>query len=208
MGQEKDFSRSDWKKGGGLIPAIVQDVATLRVLMLGYMNEASFEATQSTGFVTFFSRSKQRLWQKGETSGNRLRLVSIALDCDGDTFLVKTEPEGPACHTGAETCFGEDGTASLSVLADLAKTVRARRGAKPEESYTALLFAEGMSRMAQKVGEEGVEVALAAVTQSPTLREEAADLLYHLLVVLEASGCGLDAVLEVLAERADKKAAR
>ncbi|MDD4617117.1 MAG: bifunctional phosphoribosyl-AMP cyclohydrolase/phosphoribosyl-ATP diphosphatase HisIE [Alphaproteobacteria bacterium] len=196
----------DWSKENGLVPAIVQDAKSLRVLMLGYMNEEALKNTLETNLVTFFSRSKQRLWQKGETSGHTLKLVDIKVDCDKDTLLILADPEGPTCHTNELTCFGDQkDRADLAFLADLSNTIRQRRCAAPEGSYTAKLFAAGIPRMAQKVGEEGVEVALAAATQSRTLCEESADLLYHLLVLLEASNASLFEVLKVLRSRACEK---
>ncbi len=198
-----DIASLDWRKGNGLIPAIVQDAASLRVLMLGFVNEEALRKTLETGLVTFFSRTKQRLWQKGETSGHVLRLLDIRPDCDRDTLLMLVEPEGPACHCGTRTCFQDmDDAVNLSVLADLARVIHERRENPVPESYTAKLFSEGMSRMAQKVGEEGVEVALAACTKSPALAPESADLLYHLLVLLEASETSLTDVLSVLHQRA------
>ncbi len=199
----------DWTKGGGLVPAIVQDAASLRVLMLGYMNREALAATRQTKLVTFYSRDRKKLWQKGETSGNTLHLVGLELDCDRDTLLVRATPAGPTCHTGERTCFGpEDTCANLAVLADLESVIRQRRAeGATGTSYTARLFAAGLPRMAQKVGEEGVEVALAAVTQSSTLADESADLLYHLLVVLEARGANLSDVLNVLHARAHPSAA-
>lgn len=200
-----DENAIDWTKGDGLIPAIVQDAASLRVLMLGYMNREALQQTLATKLVTFYSRSKQRLWQKGETSGHVLNFVDIRLDCDGDALLVSAEPEGSTCHLGTPSCFGENDRADLAVLADLAATIHARR-VKPEPgSYTAKLFAEGLPRIAQKVGEEGVEVALAGAGKDPALAEEAADLLYHLLVLLEASDTGLAKVLAVLCARSSKQ---
>ncbi|HSH29713.1 MAG TPA: bifunctional phosphoribosyl-AMP cyclohydrolase/phosphoribosyl-ATP diphosphatase HisIE [Thiohalobacter sp.] len=152
----------DWNKGDGLLPAIVQDAADGRVLMLGYMNAEALEATRQSGRVTFFSRSRQRLWTKGEISGNHLELVDILTDCDRDTVLVLARPAGPACHTGTDTCFGDAQIPRVGFLARLERTIGERAGADPEESYTARLLAEGGKRCAQKVGEEGVEVALAA----------------------------------------------
>ncbi len=192
----------DWAKMDGLIPTVVQDARSLRVLMLGYSNTESLQATIDSGFVTFFSRSKQRLWKKGETSGHVLRLKSIRLDCDNDTFLVMAEPAGPVCHLGTTTCFGDDDAPSLAVLGDLAVTIHQRRTQPEPGSYTAKLFADGITRIAQKVGEEAVETALAASTKSPTLAAEAADLLYHLLVLLEASGTDLTDVMKILHDRA------
>jgi phosphoribosyl-AMP cyclohydrolase / phosphoribosyl-ATP pyrophosphohydrolase len=200
-----DVSSVAWDKSDGLVPAIVQDPRSLRVLMLGYMSREALQATLKTGLVTFFSRSKQRLWQKGETSGHVLRFRSVKLDCDQDTLLILAEPEGPTCHNGTITCWGDDEAPSLAVLADLAATIKKRRREPVAGSYTAKLFESGLARIAQKVGEEGVETALAGATSAANLNEEAADLLYHLLVLLEASSGGLDDVLKVLSERARKK---
>lgn len=200
-----DASRIDWTKGDGLIPAIVQDAKSLRVLMLGYVNQESLDITLSKGLVTFFSRTKQRLWQKGETSGHILKLCDIKLDCDGDTLLMYAEPEGPTCHLGTKTCFGEDTKPSLSTLADLISVIHMRHLLPNHESYTARLFEEGMTRIAQKVGEEGIEVALAAATKAPNLPSEAADLIYHLLVLLEACDTDFMSVLKILNERAHPK---
>jgi phosphoribosyl-ATP pyrophosphohydrolase/phosphoribosyl-AMP cyclohydrolase len=202
-----DFDKTaiDWTKSDGLIPAIVQDARSMRVLMLGYINKESLEKTTSTGLVTFYSRSKQRLWQKGETSGHVLRLRDIKLDCDKDTLLVLADPEGPTCHLGTQTCFGDENGASLSTLADLAATIHMCHLLPEPNSYTATLFEEGVTRIAQKVGEEGVETALAAVTKSSTLASEAADLLYHLLVLLETTNTDWMDVLKILHERAQAK---
>ena len=200
-----DLSSIDWKKVDGLVPVIVQDVRSLRVLMLGYVNAEALQKTIETGLVTFFSRTKQRLWQKGETSGHVLRVREIKLDCDKDTLLILAEPQGATCHLGTQTCFGAEETPSLSVLADLAATIRQRRETPEPNSYTAQLFTEGITRIAQKVGEEGVETALAAATHAPNLASEAADLLYHLLVLLEASDLSLQDVLKILHKRAQKK---
>ena len=197
----------DWTKSDGLVPAVVQDARSLRVLMLGYVNQESLQATLETGFVTFYSRSKQRLWKKGETSGHVLRLHNIRLDCDSDTLLIMAEPEGPTCHLGTESCFGNDDAPSLATLADLAATIHQRRLSPEPGSYTAKLFAEGIPRIAQKVGEEAVETALAASTKSPNLKDEAADLLYHLLVLLEACDTDWLDVFRVLRERARPKTA-
>jgi phosphoribosyl-AMP cyclohydrolase / phosphoribosyl-ATP pyrophosphohydrolase len=203
-----DASAIDWSKCDGLIPVIVQDARSLRVLMLGYVNKESMQATLDTGLVTFFSRSKQRLWQKGETSGHVLRLRDIRLDCDGDALLISADPEGPTCHLGTQSCFGDEEGPSLATLAQLAKAVHARRVTPQPDSYTSKLFAQGVSRIAQKVGEEAVETALSAGTQSPTLPDEAADLLYHLLVLLEASGTDWMDVIKVLHDRAQTKRAK
>lgn len=192
----------DWSKGDGLLPAIVQDAASGRVLMLGYMNREALEHTCSSGHVTFFSRSKQRLWTKGESSGNVLELRSIAADCDRDTLRVMAVPHGPTCHLGTTTCWGEALEPPVGFLAELQRVIQTRKNADPESSYTARLLAEGVKRCAQKVGEEGVEVALAATAgDRDELVEESADLLYHLLVVLAASGVSLDEVCRTLEAR-------
>lgn len=192
----------DWDKGGGLLPAIVQDAETGRVLMLGYMNADALEKTRATGHVTFFSRSRKTLWTKGETSGNLLELVDIKADCDRDTLLVQARPSGPTCHTGTDTCFGNERQPAVGFLAELEQVIDARNGADPGSSYTARLLADGVKRCAQKVGEEGVEVALAATAgDRDELVNESADLLYHLLVVLAAREVGLDDVVEVLQQR-------
>lgn len=200
-----DGEALDWGKGDGLVPAIVQEARSLRVLMLGYVNREALEATLKTGLVTFYSRSKKRLWQKGESSGNVLRLRDVKCDCDKDALLFLAEAEGPTCHTGTQSCFGDGQAASLSVLAELAATIRKRREQHVAGSYTAQLFEAGLSRMAQKVGEEGVEVALAGVMRASTLSSEAADLLYHLLVLLEAADTDWVDVMKVLQARARKQ---
>jgi phosphoribosyl-ATP pyrophosphohydrolase/phosphoribosyl-AMP cyclohydrolase len=201
-----DLNAVNWSKDNGLVPAVVQDVHSLRVLMLGYMNREALEQTLSTGKVTFFSRSKQRLWQKGESSGHILKLQSIKLDCDQDTLLVMAEPHGPTCHNGTVTCWGDDDTPNLTTLADLAATIKQRHTEPQPGSYTAKLFESGLVRIAQKVGEEGVETALAGATGAANLKDEAADLIYHLLVLLQASGTRFDDVLKVLQERSRKNA--
>lgn len=200
-----DLNSIAWDKSDGLVPAIVQDAKSLRVLMLGYMNREALQATMDTKLVTFFSRSKQRLWQKGETSGHILKLCDVKLDCDQDALLVMAEPQGPTCHKDTVTCWGDDKAPSLATLADLATTIKQRHDAPRTGSYTTRLFEAGLTRIAQKVGEEGVETALAGATNAPNLADEAADLLYHLLVLLEASGSGLDKVLNILHLRAGTK---
>lgn len=191
-----------WDKVDGLMPAIVQDAGTGRVLMLGYMNQEALEKTRATGHVTFFSRSKQRLWTKGETSGNTLELASLQADCDGDALLVQAVPHGPTCHLGTDTCWGDGIHPSVGFLARLERVVESRRGTDPDSSYTARLLAEGVKRCAQKVGEEGVEVALAATAgDSDELIDESADLLYHLLVTLAASDVSLEEVCRRLESR-------
>jgi phosphoribosyl-ATP pyrophosphohydrolase/phosphoribosyl-AMP cyclohydrolase len=196
----------DWDKGGGLLPAIVQDAGNGAVLMLGYMNRAALAQTQSSGRVTFWSRSKGRLWTKGESSGNFLKLVAIAADCDGDALLVSAEPAGPACHLGTPTCWGRDPPQSsaqpLAFLGELERVIAQRIATRPAGSYTANLLAEGTRRIAQKVGEEGLELALAAVAQSDQdIIGEAADLLYHALLLLEVKGLSLSQVVAELEAR-------
>ncbi|GAA4009018.1 bifunctional phosphoribosyl-AMP cyclohydrolase/phosphoribosyl-ATP diphosphatase HisIE [Sphingomonas humi] len=190
-----------WDKMDGLLPAVVQDAASGQLLMLGYMNREALEATLRDRLVTFFSRSNQRLWRKGETSGNTLALVGIARDCDGDALLVRATPAGPTCHLGTDSCFG-DVPAGAGWLGTLEGIVAARAAASPAESYTAMLLSEGPSKAAQKVGEEGVEVALAAVSRDQQgLAEEAADLLFHLLVTLRSRDVPLARVVEILRDR-------
>lgn len=192
----------DWDKGEGLLPAVVQHARSGAVLMLGYMNRAALEETRRSGRVTFWSRSRQRLWTKGESSGHVLRLVGVRADCDRDTLLVRAEPEGPTCHLGTATCFGADSGLPLAFLAELDALVARRERERPPGSYTTRLFEGGLRRMAQKVGEEGVETALAAVAQDErALLDEGADLLFHLLVLLRARGLGLGDVVQVLAAR-------
>lgn len=192
----------DWDKGEGLLPAVVQHARSGAVLMLGYMNRAALEESRRSGRVTFWSRSRQRLWTKGESSGHLLRLVGVRADCDRDTLLVQAEPEGPTCHLGTATCFGADSGLPLAFLAELDALVARRERERPSGSYTTRLFEGGLRRMAQKVGEEGVETALAAVAQDErALLEESADLLFHLLVLLRARGLGLGDVVQVLAAR-------
>jgi phosphoribosyl-AMP cyclohydrolase / phosphoribosyl-ATP pyrophosphohydrolase len=192
----------DFAKGDGLVPAIVQHARTGEVLMLGYMDEAALAKTRASGLVTFFSRSKQRLWTKGETSGDTLSLVDIKLDCDADTLLVRAIPAGPTCHTGTTSCFGNDVSPALGFLAELDALVASRHAERPEGSYTTKLFDGGIRRIAQKVGEEGVETALAAVAQGDDeLIGEAADLVFHLMVALRARGIGFEQVAQKLASR-------
>lgn len=202
MSGRHEFEDLDWAKGDGLLPAIVQDADDGRVLMLGYMNAEALEKTRRSGRVTFFSRSRERLWTKGETSGNHFKLVDILPDCDRDTLLVLARPAGPACHTGTDTCFGDMRIPRVGFLASLERTIGERAGADPKESYTARLLAEGRKRCAQKVGEEGVEVALAAgAGERDELVSESADLLYHLLVCLRSADADLESVLETLIRR-------
>jgi phosphoribosyl-ATP pyrophosphohydrolase/phosphoribosyl-AMP cyclohydrolase len=198
-----DIDGVDFAKGGGLVPVVVQDAATLQVLTLAYMDRAALEETVTSGEATFFSRSRGGRWRKGETSGNRLDVVSITPDCDADALVLKVRPRGPACHLGSTSCFGEEDAPGLGRLARLEATIASRAAADPATSWTARLLAEGPKRAAQKVGEEGVETALAgAAGPDEELASEAADLLYHLLVLLRARDLPLQAVLDVLAARA------
>lgn len=199
---EEQFESLAWEKMDGLLPAVVQDADTGQLLMLGYMNRVALAATLSSGKATFWSRSKQRLWQKGETSGNVLAVRFVTPDCDGDALLVQAVPAGPACHRGTTSCFGDGEAEGAGFLAALARVVAERGAADPKESYTARLLAEGPQRIAQKVGEEGVELALAAVGRDTAgCVEETADLLYHLTVLMEARGYGWADVAEVLKAR-------
>ncbi|TLX21196.1 bifunctional phosphoribosyl-AMP cyclohydrolase/phosphoribosyl-ATP diphosphatase HisIE [Thermomonas fusca] len=194
-----DIDTLAWDKQGGLLPAIVQDAATLRVLMLGYMNREALGVTLASGRVTFYSRSKGRLWTKGESSGHVLELVSIEADCDADTLLVQAHPHGPTCHLQRPSCFP---AAPADGLAELDALIAQRERERPQGSYTTKLFEDGVRRIAQKVGEEGVETALAAVAQDEAaLLGEAADLLYHLTVLLRARGLSLQDARQVLQAR-------
>lgn len=191
----------DFEKSDGLIPVIVQDAETNKVLMLGYMNAEALAKTQETGKVTFFSRSKNRLWTKGETSGNFLKLVSITADCDQDTLLAKAHPTGPTCHTGADTCFDETNEQE-HFLYRLEQVIQDRKNNPSDKSYTSSLFQKGMNKVAQKVGEEAVELVIEAKDNDESLfLNEAADLLYHYLVLLTAKGYQLDDVVAILKER-------
>ena len=194
-----DIDGLAWEKQGGLLPAIVQDADTLRVLMLGYMSREALQATLASGQVTFFSRSRQRLWMKGESSGDVLDLVRLEADCDADTLLVQARPAGPTCHLGRASCFPQ---APADGLAELDAVIAQRAQELPEGSYTTRLFEGGIRRIAQKVGEEGVETALAAVAEDDdALLGEASDLLFHLLVLLRARGLSLADALQVLETR-------
>lgn len=198
-----DPSALDFDKSGGLIPVVVQDAATLQVLTLAYMDRAALDETLASGEATFFSRSRGGRWRKGETSGDRLHVVSITPDCDGDALVLKVRPVGNACHLNRISCFGEEDAPGLGRLARLEQTIAVRAAADPAESWTARLLAQGVKRVAQKVGEEGVETALAGVAGPDSeLNSEAADLIYHMLVLLHARGLALQDVLDVLAERA------
>lgn len=193
----------DIKSSHGLIPAIIQDSETKNVLMLGYMNEESLQKTIETQKVTFFSRSKQRLWTKGEESGNFLELVDIKNDCDGDTLLIQAKPVGPTCHTGADTCWQEENKENYGFISNLEKTIATRReNADSEKSYVASLFEKGINKIAQKVGEEAVEVVIEAKDNNDDLfLSESADLLFHYLILLQAKGFQLNDVVDVLKKR-------
>ncbi|EGQ8297445.1 bifunctional phosphoribosyl-AMP cyclohydrolase/phosphoribosyl-ATP diphosphatase [Vibrio parahaemolyticus] len=196
--------RINWEKVDGLVPAIVQDFQSSQVLMMGYMNQDALAKTGETGQVTFFSRTKERLWTKGETSGNVLQLVNISLDCDNDTLLVRVNPIGPTCHTGTTTCWDGDAQEESQMvwLHQLEQLLAARKSADPDSSYTASLYARGTKRISQKVGEEGVEVALAATSgDKAELVCESADLIYHLLVLLQHQGLSMNDVVNKLKER-------
>lgn len=190
----------------GLIPAIIQDAMTKNVLMLGYMNEEAFKKTQETKKVTFYSRSKQRLWTKGEESGNFLKLVSIKVDCDNDTLLIQAHPVGPTCHKGSDTCWDEENSSNFGYISKLEQTILERRNnSKPEDSYVASLFAKGINKLAQKVGEEAVEVVIEAKDDNDDLfLNESADLLFHYLMLLQAKGFKLEDVETVLKNREKK----
>ncbi len=196
------MKKIDFKKGSGLVPAIVQDADTGKVLMLGYMNEEAYKKTLKEGKVTFYSRSRQQLWTKGETSGNFLYLEEILIDCDGDTLLVKARPAGPVCHTGSDTCFDEQNSANALFLHYLQHVIEERKTAPADKSYTRSLFDKGINKIAQKVGEEAVELVIEAKDENDDLfKNEAADLLYHFLVLLEVKDIKLSEVIEVLKER-------
>lgn len=197
-----DINAINWAKGDGLVPAIIQNAASGQVLMLGYMDRAALDATLSSGKVTFFSRSKNRLWVKGETSGHWLDFVSAEIDCDNDSLLVQASPRGPTCHTGSVTCFTDKKDPDMAFLGQLAALVVDRHAARPAGSYTTSLFEAGKARIAQKVGEEGVELALARMKDDKAeMANEAADLLFHILVLLQDADMQLDDVIAVLRTR-------
>ena len=192
----------DFAKGSGLVPAIIQHSETNQVLMLGYMNEEALNITNKTGLITFFSRSRNKIWTKGETSGNFLKLITIINDCDNDTLLIKALPKGPVCHKGTISCFDGDKFSNSSFLPKLEEIIKSRKSKDENESYTAKLLNGPLRRIAQKVGEEGVETALASVTETDEkLIGESADLLYHLLVLLQAKGLELSDVVYELSKR-------
>ena len=199
---QQNTSQLAWQKGDGLLPCIVQDQLTGKILMQGFMNQQALEHSLETGNVTFYSRSKQRLWTKGETSGFTLQLRDISVDCDLDSILVLATPQGPTCHKGTETCWDQADTPDFSFLAQLEQVIAERKSAAADSSYTAKLYASGIKRIAQKVGEEGVETALAAtVGDKEELKNEAADLLYHLMVLLQASDMSMADAIAVLKQR-------
>ncbi|PIQ17783.1 MAG: bifunctional phosphoribosyl-AMP cyclohydrolase/phosphoribosyl-ATP diphosphatase [Flavobacteriaceae bacterium CG_4_8_14_3_um_filter_34_10] len=193
------------KNKNGLVPAIIQDYNTKQVLMLGYMNEDAFIRTQETQLVTFFSRSKKRLWTKGEQSGNFLKLVDIKVDCDRDTLLIHVNPTGPTCHKGTATCWGEDNTNNFGFLLDLEKIITNRKKSKSKGSYVATLFDSGINKIAQKVGEEAIEVVIEAKDDNELLfLNESADLLFHYLILLQAKEFVLEDVVKILEKRHTK----
>lgn len=194
-----DFNKNE----NGLVPAIIQDATTLNILMLGYMNEKALEKTIVTNLVTFFSRSKQRLWTKGEESGNVLNLVDIKLDCDNDTLLIKVNPEGPTCHKGTDTCWNEENKQNYGFLSELEDIIENRKKhADLDSSYVASLFAKGINKIAQKVGEEAVEVVIEAKDNNDDLfLNESADLLFHYLILLKAKGFNLNDIVTTLKKR-------
>ena len=190
------------KNNNGLLPAIVQDAQTLKVLMLGYMNQEALDKTHSSGKVTFFSRSKQRLWTKGEESGNFLNFISFKLDCDKDALLISARPEGPTCHKGDDTCWGEDNMLGITYLRELEAIIEDRQKNPSKDSYITSLFAKGINKIAQKVGEESVETIIEAIEENEELfMEEAADLFFHYLILLRSMGKSLEDVLTILEER-------
>ena len=193
----------DFNKCGGLVPAIIQDASTKTVLMLGYMNEEALKKTQDSGLVTFFSRSRQCLWTKGETSGNCLHVVDIKVDCDNDTLLVQAKPDGPTCHTGTDTCWGEENRPNpLLFLSELSDFIEQRHREMPEGSYTTSLFKDGLNRMAQKVGEEALELVIEATNgTNDRLIYEGSDMLYHLIVLLTSKGLRIEDMAAELMER-------
>ncbi|MDR1203131.1 MAG: bifunctional phosphoribosyl-AMP cyclohydrolase/phosphoribosyl-ATP diphosphatase HisIE [Tannerellaceae bacterium] len=192
----------DFNKAEGLIPAIIQDNKTNKVLMLGFMNEEAYQQTKETGKVTFFSRTKNRLWTKGETSGNFLSVKQILIDCDRDTLLIKADPAGPVCHTGNDTCFGEQNREDVMFLKYLQNFIEQRRQEMPEGSYTTSLFTKGVNRMAQKVGEEAVETVIEATNGTEEgLIYEASDMIYHLIVLLTSKGLRIEDLSRELMRR-------
>lgn len=202
MRRLSNINELDFEKSGGLIPSVVQDAGTGKVLMLGFMNEEAVQKTLETKLVTFYSRTRQSLWTKGETSGNHLLLKEIAVDCDKDTLLIKAEPKGPTCHLGNDTCFEEENEENALFLNYLQEIIRERKNGDNEKSYTKSLFNKGINKIAQKVGEEAVETVIEAMDSNDDLfKNEVADLLFHLLVLLEAKDTDLNDIIKVLVER-------
>ena len=210
--QPPNLGGLNFEKMGGLVPAIIQDTDTRKVLMLGFMNEEAYRKTLETKHVTFWSRTRQTLWTKGETSGNFLNLVDMKIDCDNDTLLVQVHPDGPTCHTGTDTCWGEANTAQSSspalnspllFLTELQDFINQRKEQMPEGSYTTKLFRDGVNRIAQKVGEEALETVIEATSGGDHLTYEASDLLYHLIVLLSAKGLRIEDVAAELRQRHD-----
>ena len=202
MRKFESIDQIDFEKVNGLVPAVIQDAQTDKVLMLGYMNKEAIEVTRATGHVTFYSRSKQRLWTKGETSKNFLNLIEISIDCDHDTLLVKVNPVGPTCHLGDDTCWNEANDNHLQFLGYLTDVIKKRRQSDPSESYTAKLFSKGINKVAQKVGEEAVELVIEAKDNDDDLfKNEAADLLFHYMMLLEAKDFSLEDIIQVLKQR-------
>ncbi|MBO7601931.1 MAG: bifunctional phosphoribosyl-AMP cyclohydrolase/phosphoribosyl-ATP diphosphatase HisIE [Bacteroidaceae bacterium] len=192
----------DFNKMNGLVPAIIQDAETAKVLMLGYMNQEAYDKTVETGLVTFYSRTRQRLWTKGEESGNFLDVVSVKEDCDHDTLLIQVHPRGPVCHTGTDTCWGEVNSEPVMFLKELQRFIQQRHEEMPEGSYTTSLFQSGINKMAQKVGEEAVETIIEAANgTNDRLIYEGSDLLYHLIVMLTAKGLSIEDLARELEER-------
>jgi phosphoribosyl-ATP pyrophosphohydrolase/phosphoribosyl-AMP cyclohydrolase len=191
-----------FKSPDGLLPAIIQDAQTKTVLMLGFMDAAALEKTQTTGQVTFYSRSKQRLWTKGEESGNFLQVIEIKVDCDQDTLLIQASPKGPICHKGTDTCWAEDNQAQFGFLSELENTIAQRKAADEDKSYVTSLFREGINKIAQKVGEEAVEMVIEAKDDNEEqFLNESADLLFHYLILLQAKGCSLKDIEATLMAR-------
>jgi phosphoribosyl-ATP pyrophosphohydrolase/phosphoribosyl-AMP cyclohydrolase len=192
----------DFSKLGGLVPAVIQSASTKNILMVGFMNQEAYEKTLSTGLVTFFSRTRNKLWTKGEESGHFLKVISVHADCDNDTLLILAEPNGPTCHLGNESCFADTRYTGISFLIDLEAVIESRKREMPENSYTTQLFREGVNRIAQKVGEEAVEVVVEAINNNrERLLNEAADLIYHFLVLLASKNLKLEDVVDILQKR-------
>jgi len=197
---KKNMNQINFNKGNGLVPAVIQDSTTLQVLMVGFMNEEAFEKTVREGIVTFFSRSKSRLWTKGETSGNYLTVIEITADCDNDSLLIMVEPAGPVCHTGNNSCFDNDSSGGF--MYKLEKIINQRIDDNVMDSYTNKVYRQGINKVAQKVGEEAVELIIESKDNNPELfKNEAADLLYHLLILLKCKGISLSQIEEVLKTR-------